>query len=161
MWTSGQEDELRSELQVEDGGLKDHDGEVWYLCSAPLGCVARDVELPEDVEGYTDGSSRKEKGEERIEEEERAGQGGGEDNAETSSGWWAREIVVETLSRDQGWSSGDPRCYGGSECTISLECPLSRVRDVRAVVFVVRAGATSGRQGGARYPYLDTEQHTR
>ncbi|GFZ47924.1 hypothetical protein JCM24511_05671 [Saitozyma sp. JCM 24511] len=119
MWTSGQEDELRAELQLEDGGLKDRDGEVWYLCSAPLGCVEHDVERPEDVEGYADGSSREEKGKERIEEEEKGGPAGGEDDAETASGWWAREIVVETLSRDQGWSSGDPRCYGTYEQSYS------------------------------------------
>jgi hypothetical protein len=120
MWTSGQEDELRSELQLEDGGLEDRDGEVWYLCSAPLGCVAHDLEPPEVLEGYADDSPRKQNGKERMKEKEQGGQGGETDtDIETSSGWWAREIVVETLSRDQGWSSGDPKCYGGSGFAVS------------------------------------------
>jgi hypothetical protein len=40
-WTSGQEDEVKEDMAMEGSGLRDRTGEVWYLCSSPVGCPLR------------------------------------------------------------------------------------------------------------------------
>jgi hypothetical protein len=100
-WLSGQEEELRRELDVEGSGLKDRDGEVWYLCSAPLGCVER---LPSSHSGEAAAISS------QVENKEAVVQGA----TPLPQGWWARKVIIETMSRDQGWSSNNPKYYGQS-----------------------------------------------
>lgn len=88
-WTSGQEHEVLEEMQMEESGLKDRKGAVWYLCSSPIGCdpCGQDAE---DVEN----------------EKKR------DADVEKNPVSWIREIVVETFSRDQGWSD-NAKNYGG------------------------------------------------
>ncbi|KAI9636233.1 uncharacterized protein MKK02DRAFT_44937 [Dioszegia hungarica] len=40
-WTSGQEDEVKEDMEMEGSGLRDRIGEVWYLCSSPMGCLLK------------------------------------------------------------------------------------------------------------------------
>lgn len=94
IWNSGQEEELPA---AEMAGLVDEPGKVWYLVSKPIGCglslSPRSVETssPQGRAQWTE--------EDKWKHEEEA-----VDQSKPGTGAWLREIVVETMSVDQGWS---------------------------------------------------------
>lgn len=92
-WKTGQE---RGDL----AGLQDGpEGEVWYLASEPLGCdETAAAGAPADEDEGT-----------------RARDG-------VRPKCWLRNMVIETLSKDQGWSSAvrtNPTLYGGLSSSLS------------------------------------------
>jgi hypothetical protein len=100
-WKTGQEEGVE---------LRDEIGQIWYLLSEEVGCE----NSPSHVTGTTPagpdvgGSKLDVKSSEKEEE-------GEEDEGEEEKGCWLREIVIETLSKDQGWSSAvtaNPALYG-------------------------------------------------
>jgi len=101
-WKNGQEEGVE---------LKDGAGEVWYLLSEAVGSesIQETGSSSSATEGGyprfgTGGLDPSEEGGESEEEEE-----------EAEEGCWLREIVIETLSKDQGWSSAvtaNPALYG-------------------------------------------------
>jgi hypothetical protein len=99
-WRNGQEEGVRLEEGV---------GEVWYLLSEAVGSVSAeegDSSLL-SANGVRQSRTRDESDEEEEEGEEKEG--------EEEEGCWLREIVIETLSKDQGWSSAvtaNPALYG-------------------------------------------------
>jgi hypothetical protein len=123
-WLNGQEDELGDGQQ---GGLKDGLGETWYLVSEKVGCVESFDPVLDKLEGLSnveevqDGDEGGVKGKEKAKEtssrgenenkvEEEAGEAG--QSKESKRKGWLRRIVIKTLSKDQGWSSSNPECYG-------------------------------------------------
>lgn len=97
-WKCGQEEELVEEREVEGSGLKDRKGEVWLLVSPKIGCT-----LQERSSTSPEGPSR----------ETQVPVDGIGDSGQGSEGkGWSRMVVVETLSKDQGWSSRNPGHYG-------------------------------------------------
>lgn len=130
-WTSGQEEEVRADLDVGNSGLRDKKGEVWYLCSSPIGCDP--CRQPDD--GHTEESESLK----RL-----------EDSVDTS---WIREIMVETYSRDQGWSDNASH-YGKSPHITLLGLQLMSSRYIRAFLVLVRA-ITSPRW--SRSPQIEDE----
>lgn len=101
-WRNGQEDGV---------DLKDGAGEAWYLLSEAVG--SESIQETGSSSSTTEGGNSRlgtgsldlsDKGGESEEEEE-----------EAEEGCWLREIVIETLSKDQGWSSAvtaNPALYG-------------------------------------------------
>ncbi|KLT39377.1 hypothetical protein CC85DRAFT_288634 [Cutaneotrichosporon oleaginosum] len=124
-WSTGQEGEVHS--------LRDGPGDVWYLVSAPVGCISdeqeragREREDWEALDGPTVlgheraawiAASRKQRLERSApgEDEDRIGEGEEEERGEEDKSdrptWWLRRIVLETFSRDQGWTVNDDH-YG-------------------------------------------------
>jgi hypothetical protein len=100
-WRTGQEDGVE---------LRDEIGQIWYLLSEEVGC--------ESSQNHAAGTTAAGAGEsgskpdiKKAEKEEEAE----EDEGEEGKGCWLREIVIETLSKDQGWSSAvtaNPALYG-------------------------------------------------
>jgi hypothetical protein len=81
-------------------------GEIWYLVSQEVGC--------EDQQRHGPGHRSVGKGE-RYVSAAKEGNGTEMDQEEDEDGCWVREIVIETLSKDQGWSSAvtaNPALYG-------------------------------------------------
>ena len=74
-----------AELMAE-GGLVDGPGKAWILVSGQVGCMTRRP-------GHTVHAGR------RV------------DGAGESRDVWLRRVVIDTFSRDQGWSD-NPRSYG-------------------------------------------------
>lgn len=112
-WRNGQEEEM-SEMGME--GLKDGDGNVWVLVSGPVGCREGEGE-EEDGEGIGTGkrgemSITSKRGVAGSSGDDADGEIGGYSGDDKQEGSWLREIVIETLSKDQGWSSTDPAAYG-------------------------------------------------
>lgn len=101
-WKNGQEEGVE---------LKEGVGEVWYLLSEAVGSVsAGEVESRGPVPKR--GNPRSEAGEYIQAKEEEESE---EEEEEVEEGCWLREIVIETLSKDQGWSSAvtaNPALYG-------------------------------------------------
>jgi hypothetical protein len=100
-WRTGQENGVE---------LKDEMGEIWYLLSEEVGCESSQKEGQTVTASSGEGSGVStlgvNKGNREKEEEE-----------EEEEGCWVREIVIETLSKDQGWSSAvtaNPALYGTS-----------------------------------------------
>lgn len=107
-WKNGQEGEL-GEME----GLKDTDGNIWVLVSGPIGCREGEEEPAEEVSVVAPPSLEKGKAVEVAKGDESAADE--EDHEEEhEEGSWLREVVIETLSKDQGWSSTDPAAYGES-----------------------------------------------
>lgn len=110
-WKNGQEEGVE---------LKDGVGEVWYLLSEAVGSVsAEEVEsrapVPKRRNPRTDAG---EYGQAKEEEETK------EEEEEAEEGCWLREIVIETLSKDQGWSSAvtaNPALYGQLLCSLPIQ----------------------------------------
>ncbi|ORY24020.1 hypothetical protein BCR39DRAFT_548198 [Naematelia encephala] len=110
-WLGGQEEEMREEMEIGDdddeeegeGGLTDREGEVWYLVSSPIGCA----EEPAEEDSNTNERQMKED----------TGERGDRHPKHTPKGR-LRRVVIETLSRDQGWSSHAP-FYGTYEQSYS------------------------------------------
>jgi len=111
-WTTGQE-------EVAQGGLEDKIGGIWYLVSEEVGCeksqgianatgrASDDSTSEKPVASVSADTKRAADLEEKEDEEE----------DEEEEGCWIREIVIETLSKDQGWSSAltaNPALYGVS-----------------------------------------------
>ena len=111
-WLSGQEDDLAGMMGQEGCGLRDQDGEVWYLVSDPIGCVERYAAAPTVVEPPTSAQVDGENG------EDASGEASGEGNDERKG--WLRRVKVTTLSKDQGWSTSNTQHYGQSHL-ISLD----------------------------------------
>jgi hypothetical protein len=99
--------------------VKEGVGEMWYLMSEEIGCESEYHEsegegsgMPSDLGGPSSSTGLREKVVMGEGEEE-----GNEEKAEEEEGCWLREIVIETLSKDQGWSSAvhaNPALYGES-----------------------------------------------
>lgn len=134
-WLSGQEDELKDVLEAEGSDLKDEDGKTWYLVSEPIGCGEGYVEVDEEGEG-DEGSYMGERppsaGSFVIVDENADSCPSHQPNdpatAKDSPGApasapppsslrlrkaWLRRLRVETLSKDQGWSTSGTEHYGG------------------------------------------------
>lgn len=146
-WRNGQEEEM-GEME----GLKDKDGNIWVLVSGPVGCRAgeeetveekkpvRDLVLEEQADLDVRVNDAAEETGETTEEEQR------------EEGSWIREIVIETLSKDQGWSSSNPAAYGMSP---AVPKPLPRGnrtdrRHLRCILLLVRHNASARWQRGSR-----------
>jgi hypothetical protein len=109
-WLNGQEN------WVDRDEVKEGEGEVWYLLSEPLGCDRESGESARlsstavkapgpKIEAFMHQEGVKEGEEEKS----------GPQQEEEEPGCWAREIIIETLSKDQGWStavSHHPELYG-------------------------------------------------
>jgi hypothetical protein len=96
----------------QEGGveLADEIGQIWYLLSEEVGCESSSSHATGTASvGPEVGGSKPDI--KKSEEEEEAE----EDEGEEEKGCWLREIVIETLSKDQGWSSAvtaNPALYG-------------------------------------------------
>ncbi|WVQ98232.1 hypothetical protein IAU59_005355 [Kwoniella sp. CBS 9459] len=88
-FSSPQTSEVVQRALRNGGGLQNREGMVWYLCSSPLGCTGADRDPNTRHPRTTEGQEGRER-----------------QNA------WLRKVVVETFSKDQGWSSADPALYG-------------------------------------------------
>jgi hypothetical protein len=91
-WRNGQEEGVRLDERV---------GEVWYLLSEAVGGVSAE-------EGESSSLATNELRQSRTKDEP-------DEEEEEEEGCWLREIVIETLSKDQGWSSAvtaNPALYG-------------------------------------------------
>ncbi|OCF45765.1 hypothetical protein I317_00253 [Kwoniella heveanensis CBS 569] len=115
--------EVRYQALRVGGALRNAKGKVWYLCSSPLGCTGTDI-----VEG-------------RRTTQQQRHPPGGQDVAEQSEqekgrlerqDVWLRKVVIETFSKDQGWSSGNPAHYGTYEGSYSW-FEISLLRGAREV----------------------------
>ncbi|OCF58604.1 hypothetical protein L486_03092 [Kwoniella mangroviensis CBS 10435] len=86
---------FQAALVHDGGGLKNRNGNVWYLVSSPIGCTRRP----------------------------NSGSGPGviaqHETAMDLDRVWIRKCVIETLSKDQGWSSNNPAHYGTYEQSYS------------------------------------------
>lgn len=80
-----------------DRGLKDREGNVWFLASEEVGCVG-------DPEGVAEGMQGLRVGETDDQSEGRDRKG---------KKVWVTSIKVKTLSKDQGWSTSNQQSYGG------------------------------------------------
>ena len=86
-------------MDVKGNGLDDKPGEVWYLVSPPIGC---------------EGWNPKSKDKTRVKRNT-----GPKDDCEhlghqiLDAKVWVRRVVLETLSKDQGWSSESGRRHYG------------------------------------------------
>ena len=95
-WRNGQEDDLIEEIGLEDSGLKDQEGKLWYLVTEPIGSIQAHATDEEAGEGVGLDEKEKEQAEEKREKPKA----------------WLKKIVVDTLSKDQGWSSSNRQHYG-------------------------------------------------
>jgi hypothetical protein len=110
-WRNGQEEELREAREVAGSGLKDGLGEVWYLVSPPIGCTQRpESPLVQQPQPESRNLST-EAGEGDV--------GGVEQEGPTKV--WLRRVVLETLSKDQGWSTNDSAHTHYGESSVSLK----------------------------------------
>lgn len=113
-WESGQERHPGLE-SLKDG----MDGEVWYLASEPIGC---DESAPSTA--GPNRNKRMSSSEKREASEKQTLNSDDEDmeqDDEETSKCWLRGMVIETLSKDQGWSSAvtaNPKLYGKSTSTV-------------------------------------------
>ena len=110
-WKTGQEEGIE---------LNDEIGQIWYLLSEEVGCESS----PSHATGAASAQQSVTKLDikEAVEVEGRKEDGGG--GGEEEKGCWLREIVIETLSKDQGWSSAvtaNPALYGMLSRTHSTE----------------------------------------
>jgi hypothetical protein len=101
-WKTGQEEGVE---------LRDEIGQIWYLLSEEVGCERSQSHATGATSaGPEVGGTKLDV--KKAEKEEEAGEEEGEDE---EKGCWLREIVIETLSKDQGWSSAvtaNPALYG-------------------------------------------------
>ncbi|WVF69599.1 hypothetical protein IAT40_004377 [Kwoniella sp. CBS 6097] len=113
-FSSAQQSEVNQQALRVGGGLRNKEGMVWYLCSSLLGCTGVDVNSttwPSRTKRKSSGSSAED---ERLREQE----------------VWLRKVVVETFSKDQGWSSGNAAHYGTYQGSYSwFEISLIRGAD--------------------------------
>ncbi len=128
-WMNGQEDDL---IEERKKGLKDGQGDTWYLVSEPVGCVEGHDPVLDKIEALSLERSDDGQG---VEEVEVGGKGKqvekGEKQEETrnapSRKLWVREITVKTLSKDQGWSSSNHEHYGGfTSCPMLTQAHTSK-----------------------------------
>jgi hypothetical protein len=99
-WTNGQEDDMSSEER--HGGLKDTNGNVWFLASERVGCMEThdpvmervDEDIVKSAKSEAEGSQARRDAQERRKV-------------------YLRQIHVRTLSKDQGWSTSNTESYGG------------------------------------------------
>lgn len=119
-WVSGQEEEMMGEMTMTNSGLKDDCGKVWYLCSGPIGCSPTRPKVLEEKAIRLD----------EAESEERAAQ------------VWLRQVVVETSSKDQGWTD-HMQYYGKS--------PLSRSNICLISAWLMQEGHMTTRTPGSSY----------
>ncbi|KAK8847574.1 hypothetical protein IAR55_005433 [Kwoniella newhampshirensis] len=108
VWKTGQEDEVGEEAIGWNGGLKGGPGEIWYLVSSPIGCW----HSPGEATGSNQLATFV------VNDVDR-------------QTVWVREVVIETLSKDQGWSSFREH-YGTYEQSYSW-FEVSLLRDGREV----------------------------
>ncbi|WVQ75796.1 hypothetical protein IAR50_005429 [Cryptococcus sp. DSM 104548] len=74
LWQTGQEAEVGEAAMA--GGLRCQNGEAWYLISSPIGCSG---DQDEEQDAAAEEQSRPRRA-------------------------WVKKVVIETSSRDQGWS---------------------------------------------------------
>jgi hypothetical protein len=105
---AGEEPERMTNLERGGSqGPKDSEGNYWYMCSEPIGCVERSAIIDQPAMGDDDdGVSPR------------------GDVPDFNVCSWLREIHVETVSRDQGWSSGGAQHYGKVHYLYSGFCHL-------------------------------------
>jgi len=109
-WRNGQEDSISVGT-----GLKEGDGEIWYLLSEEIG--SEDNQRAGSSSAIVTNSDTWTASPNSV-TEEMAGSGGEtqrHDAGVEKPGCWAREIIIETLSKDQGWSTAvthNPALYG-------------------------------------------------
>jgi hypothetical protein len=103
-WRTGQEEGVE---------LRDEIGQIWYLLSEEVGCESSPSPgAGTSAAGAGEGGSKLDVKEAKVIEGTKEAKGEGE---EEEKGCWLREIVIETLSKDQGWSSAvtaNPALYG-------------------------------------------------
>jgi hypothetical protein len=171
-WLSGQEDELKDVLEIEGSDLKDEDGKTWYLVSEPIGCGEGYVEVDEEGEvgdGIRLGGRPPSAGSfVMVNEDAESGPSHQpndpaimEDSAAATMSAppqpslplrkaWLRKLRVETLSKDQGWSTSGTEHYGGYPRAFPKflsRATLIVCRDLRSVVYLVRAQPVAQWQG--------------
>jgi hypothetical protein len=134
-WLSGQEDELKDVLEAEGSDLKDEDGKTWYLVSEPIGCGEGYVEVDEEGEGdegsHLGGRPPSAGSFVMVNEDAEGGPSHQPNDPATVKDGptapisvpsppslrlrkaWLRRLRVETLSKDQGWSTSGTEHYGG------------------------------------------------
>jgi hypothetical protein len=98
-WRTGQEEGVE---------LADEIGQIWYLLSEEVGCESS----PSPPTGSAAAGTSEESGKQSVTVKKKLEEG---DEDEEEKGCWLREIVIETLSKDQGWSSAvtaNPALYG-------------------------------------------------
>jgi hypothetical protein len=108
-WRTGQE---------EGVVLDDEIGQIWYLLSEEVGCESSQSHVTGSATAGPDTGGTKLDVKVAKEEEEPK-----DEKRETADekGCWLREIVIETLSKDQGWSSAvtaNPALYGMLSITL-------------------------------------------
>jgi len=148
-WKTGQEEGVE---------LRDEIGQIWYLLSGEVGCESSSSHVTGTVparpeEGGTKPDVKYAKETEGGEEEK-------DDGEEEEKGCWLREIVIETLSKDQGWSSAvtaHPTLYGMIPPCFPLPTTLI-CRYIRPKLFMVRDLHSEERHRGRRHSPLDIEQ---
>ena len=102
-WLTGQEKGVQLEDQI---------GQIWYLLSEEVGCESLESHSTGSVAAGPDVGGAKLDVKEAREHEGPKDEEGEKKDLE---GCWLREIVIETLSKDQGWSSAvnaNPALYG-------------------------------------------------
>ncbi|WWC68133.1 uncharacterized protein I206_102056 [Kwoniella pini CBS 10737] len=117
-WSAGQTDEITTSSRVNrDGGLKCTRGNVWYLISSPIGCISplksnQEITPIKSNECNESNSIRKPQ--------------------ESYDNVWIRRCIIETLSKDQGWSTSSTEHYGTYEQSYSW-FEISLLRDDKEV----------------------------
>jgi hypothetical protein len=101
-WKTGQEEGVE---------LRDEIGQIWYLLSEEVGCERSQSHATGTTPaGPEVGGTKLD-----VKKAEKEDEAGEEEEEEEEKGCWLREIVIETLSKDQGWSSAvtaNPALYG-------------------------------------------------
>lgn len=134
-WATGQEDDVLEERErflrnggdFTEWGLRDRPGEAWYLISQPVGCFSADSSSIAG-HGYSAESTTEQSmaGDPESRHSDDPGPAGSSDSQlvldlslkkRKKRRDWVREIVIETFSKDQGWSSGGQQHYGRSSMT--------------------------------------------
>ncbi|WWC86722.1 uncharacterized protein L201_001600 [Kwoniella dendrophila CBS 6074] len=123
LFCSGQSNEipLSSRMNPNEGkrgggGLYCENGKIWYLLSSPIGCTSNpQTDLyssmrPSQSRSNSNMSTRT-RSNSRLTTES--------DLNENYDQVWVRKCIIETLSKDQGWSSGNPAHYGTYEQSYS------------------------------------------
>jgi hypothetical protein len=130
-WRNGQEDSISVGI-----GLKEGDGEIWYLLSEEIGS--------EDIQRAGSSAAISNSDPQTVpfdlvtgEKSDHGGETRTHDEEVMEPGCWAREIIIETLSKDQGWSTAvthNPALYGKRqpihlrphECMTDVQGPTTR-----------------------------------
>ncbi|WWC59661.1 uncharacterized protein I303_102223 [Kwoniella dejecticola CBS 10117] len=118
-WSAGQADEVPHRARVEsDGGLRCTRGNVWYLVSSPIGCTSPPRPGPEPEPEPRLGHQVRTQPEARPATTSTHASKSGAQSQGDQRDWdevWIRRCVVETLSRDQMWSTSSAEHYGTYE----------------------------------------------